>query len=53
MARRPRIEFAGAVYHDITRGNNRQKVFKDDRDRKAYLENFPITARNLTARSVE
>ena len=38
MARRPRIEFAGSVYHVITRGNNRQKVFKDDRDRKAYLE---------------
>ena len=38
MARRPRIEFAGAVYHVITRGNNRQKVFKDDRDRNAYLE---------------
>ena len=38
MPRRPRIEFADAVYHVITRGNNRQKVFKDDRDRKACLE---------------
>jgi len=38
MARPTRIEFAGAVYHVITRGNNRQKVFKDDRDHKTYLE---------------
>lgn len=38
MARPPRIEFAGAVYHVITRGNNRQQVFNDDRDRKTYLE---------------
>ena len=30
MARPTRIEFAGAVYHVITRGNNRQQVFKDD-----------------------
>jgi REP element-mobilizing transposase RayT len=38
MARRPRIEFAGAFYHVICRGNQRQRIFRDDQDRKKYLE---------------
>jgi REP element-mobilizing transposase RayT len=38
MARRERIEYAGAFYHVITRGNQRQKTFRDDRDRAKYLE---------------
>ncbi len=38
MARKPRVEFDGAFYHVIVRGNQRQRVFGDDRDRLAYLE---------------
>ena len=38
MARPLRIEYPGAVYHVVCRGNNRQNVFEDDRDRKRYLE---------------
>ena len=38
MARPVRIEYPGAVYHVICRGNNRQAVFRDDQDRKRYLE---------------
>jgi putative transposase len=38
MARKPRIEFEGAFYHVITRGNQRQKVFKDKDDFLKYLE---------------
>ncbi len=38
MARPLRIEYPGAVYHVICRGNNRQAVFRDDRDRERYLE---------------
>lgn len=38
MARPVRIEYPGAVYHVITRGNNRQAIFKDDQDRETYLE---------------
>jgi len=37
MARRPRIEFEGAFYHVITRGNQRQKIFKDEEDLEKYL----------------
>ena len=36
MGRKPRIEYYGAIYHIIQRGNNRQPVFKTDRE-KAYL----------------
>ncbi|HWP59713.1 MAG TPA: transposase [Candidatus Acidoferrales bacterium] len=38
MARRPRVEYPGALYHVITRGNQRQKIFFDDQDRIKYLE---------------
>ena len=38
MARRARVEYPGALYHVITRGNQRQRIFRDDRDREKYLE---------------
>jgi putative transposase len=37
MARKPRIEFEGAFYHVITRGNQRQKIFREDADYNKYL----------------
>jgi REP element-mobilizing transposase RayT len=37
MARPLRIEFAGAVYHIISRGNAQQSVFLDDTDRRRFL----------------
>lgn len=38
MARKPRIEYEGALYHVITRGNQRQKIFRDKDDYLKYLE---------------
>jgi putative transposase len=38
MARKPRIEFEGAFYHVISRGNQRQKIFRDDDDYRHYLD---------------
>jgi len=38
MARKPRVEFDGAFYHVIVRGNQRQRIFQDDPDRISYLE---------------
>lgn len=38
MARKPRVEFEGAFYHVIARGNQRQDIFRDDEDRRTYLE---------------
>ncbi|MGH7824453.1 MAG: transposase [Candidatus Binatia bacterium] len=38
MARKPRVHFAGALYHVMCRGNQGQSIFKDDRDRERYLD---------------
>jgi hypothetical protein len=37
MARKPRMEFEGAFYHVIARGNPRRSILSNDRDREAYL----------------
>lgn len=37
MARPLRIEFAGAFYHLTSRGNELQRIFLDDRDRRSFL----------------
>ena len=38
MARPLRIQYPGAVYHVTCRGNDRQDVFRDDEDRKRFLQ---------------
>jgi REP element-mobilizing transposase RayT len=38
MARPLRIQYPGAVYHITCRGNARADIYKDDKDRKAFLE---------------
>jgi putative transposase len=38
MARPIRIEFAGAVYHVMARGNERRTIFLDDQDRQRFLD---------------
>jgi REP element-mobilizing transposase RayT len=38
MARKLRVEYVGAFYHVICRGNQRQVIFRSDADRKHYLE---------------
>lgn len=38
MARPIRVEFPGAVYHVMARGNERRAVFRDDQDRQRFLE---------------
>ena len=38
MARKPRIEYPGAFYHVITRGNRRAAIFKDNKDRERFLQ---------------
>ncbi len=37
MARKSRIEYERAFYHIISRGNQRRKVFKDEKDFQKYL----------------
>lgn len=38
MARKPRLEFPGAFYHVVTRGNNRQSIFFSNKDRLELLD---------------
>ena len=38
MARPPRLEFPGALYHVTVRGNEKRAVFRDDVDRSQYLD---------------
>src|SRR5438045_1812876 len=38
MARPLRIEYPGALYHITTRGNGRRSIFKDDADRRLFLD---------------
>ena len=38
MARKARVEFEGAVYHVLDRGDRREAIFKDDADRRRFLE---------------
>lgn len=43
MPRIPRIEFSGAFYHVISRGNNRGLIFKDTTDYMEFLNSIEIT----------
>ncbi len=43
MAWKPRIEFEGALYHVITRGNQRQPIFRGTEDYERYLRILGIT----------
>lgn len=38
MARKLRVEYPGAIYHVMSRGDRREPIFKDDSDRKCFLE---------------
>ena len=40
MPRKPRIEYVGALYHLMCRGDRREAVFRDDRDHQVFIETF-------------
>ena len=37
MARKLRVEYPGAVYHVINRGDRREPIFRDDKDREMFM----------------
>ena len=43
MVRPIRVEYADAVYHVTARGNERKPIFRDDVDRRRYLETVEQT----------
>jgi REP-associated tyrosine transposase len=38
MARKIRVEYPGAIYHVMNRGDRREAIFKNDSDRELFLE---------------
>src|SRR5271163_5041829 len=38
MARKLRVQYPGAIYHVMNRGDRRERIFKDEGDRKLFLE---------------
>jgi putative transposase len=38
MARKLRVEYGGAIYHVMNRGDRRERIFQDDEDRRCFLE---------------
>lgn len=38
MPRKPRIEYSGAVYHIMSRGNHHEAIYRDAIDRQIFLE---------------
>ena len=38
MARKLRVEYAGAIYHVMNRGDRRERIFMDDADRQRFVD---------------
>jgi putative transposase len=45
MPRKARIEFPGAVYHLLDRGDRREAIFVDEEDRLAFLRTLEEVCR--------
>jgi putative transposase len=43
MARKLRVQYPGGIYHVINRGDRREPIFKDDADRKLFLQTLGET----------
>jgi putative transposase len=52
MARPPRIEFAGAIYHVTARGDHGEPIFNDDTDRMNLLSVFAQAASRFNVRAL-
>lgn len=50
MARPLRIQYPGALYHVTSRGNERREIFRDDDDRRCFME---ILSKSLNIYSVK
>ena len=45
MARKLRIQYPGAIYHVMNRGDRREAIFEDDKDRERLLETLTEACR--------
>ena len=49
MATRKRVLFCGATYHVMARGNRKQMIFTDARDRRQFLKILAVALRKFAA----
>ena len=45
MPRQLRLEYPGAIYHVMNRGDRREDIFKDDQDRERFLSTLAQACR--------
>ena len=45
MARKPRVEFEGATYHVMCRGNRQEAIFRDEKDHERFLDTLGEVSR--------
>jgi hypothetical protein len=38
MARKVRVEYPGAIYHVMNRGDRQKPIFEDEEDRRRFLD---------------
>jgi putative transposase len=50
MSRPLRLDHAGAIWHVTARGNDRRKIYRDDRDRQRWLDLLGRTAESFNWR---
>ena len=43
MAHKMRVQYAGAIYHVMSRGDSRESIFLDDVDRQDFLKTLAET----------
>jgi hypothetical protein len=53
LARQLRIQYEGAIYHLMSRGDRREEIFRDDVDRKRFLESLARARRSETTMSLK
>jgi len=42
MPRQPRLDAPGLLQHVMARGIERREIFKDDKDRKSFLDRLAV-----------
>jgi REP element-mobilizing transposase RayT len=42
MSRKLRIEYPGAMYHVMNRGDQREDIFRDDQDRQKFVSTLGV-----------
>ena len=45
MPRQLRLQYPGAMYHLMSRGSRREKVFLDDGDRQDFIKTLDVALR--------